>query len=116
MWNMSCFEMSHESPVIKTSHEYLSEAGITMVIVALNRIHFELATTFPKFLGALVTLMGDVDVTYLRKGAVKAISKVMQADSSLMSKKMIKNAISNRFRDSAISVGEAVVKLVGDYV
>ena len=116
MWNATCFENNQESPIIKTSHEYLSEAGNTKVMVALNGIQSELATNFPKFLGALITLMGDVDVTYLRKGAVKAISQVMQADSSLMSKKMIKEAISNRFNDSAISVREAVVKLVGDYV
>ena len=98
------------------SHEYLSEAGNTKVMIALNSSKSELVANFPRILGVLVALMGDGDVTSLRKLAVKAISQVVRADSSLMSKGMIRDAVSKRFQDEAISVREAVVTLVGVYV
>ncbi len=98
------------------SHEYLSEAGNTKLMVALNASKSELVASFPRLLGVLVALMGDEEVPHLRKGAVKAISQVVRSDSLLMSKKMLRDAVSERFNDDAISVREAVVSLVGVYV
>ena len=119
MWNVNSEHYTRSRDLSSTSamsHEYLSEAGNTKVMIALNASKSLLAANFPRILGVLVALMGDEDVTYLRKGSIKAISQVMQADSSLMSKRMIRDAISKRFKDNAISVREAVVTLVGVYV
>ena len=83
---------------------------------ATHELPVKSVANFPRILGVLVALMGDGDVTSLRKLAVKAISQVVRADSSLMSKGMIRDAVSKRFQDEAISVREAVVTLVGVYV
>ena len=120
MWNISQATFDEINSLTSSSsgmsHEYLSEAGNAKVMISLNAAKSELVANFPQLLGVLVALMGDEDVTHLRKGAVKAISQVVQADSSLMSKKMIRVAVSERFSDEAISVREAVVALVGVYV
>ena len=119
MWNISTDGYEYGKVVASSSstpHEYLSESGNTKVMIALNASKSELVINFPRILGVLVALMEDDDVASLRKLAVKAISQVVRADSSLMSKVIIRDAVSRRFQDDAISVREAVVTLVGVYV
>jgi len=119
MWNHSSQGNSHtRSRNVDSSSacEYLSEAGNAKVMITLHTLQSELVISFPQLLGVLVALMGDEDIASLRKLAVKAVSQIVQVDSSLMSRKMIRDAVANRFNDEAISVREAVISLVGVYI
>lgn len=75
----------------------------------------ELSTSMPKLVGVLLRLMSD-EMASLRKLSVKAILQVVNADPSLMSNLSVRKEVSRCFHDHAISVREAAVSLVGDYV
>ena len=79
-------------------------------------IFIDLAVAQIAGLGVIIALMGDENAGSLRKLAVKALSRIVKVDSSLMSKDQIRDAVAKRFNDEAISVREAAVSLVGFYV
>jgi len=96
--------------------EYLSEEGNGKLMLTLNASKSQLVASFPQLLGVIIALMGDENIVSLRKLAVKALSQIVQVDTSLMSKREIRDAVAKRFKDEAISVREAAVSLVGFYV
>jgi cohesin loading factor subunit SCC2 len=71
--------------------------------------------TFPRLLGTILRLMGDPLVA-LRKPAVKALNQIISADPRMMFHRVVKKAVAKCFVDDAISVREAAVTLVGNYV
>lgn len=76
----------------------------------------ELSTSFPRLLGVLLRLMGDSSTTSLRKLSLKSFLRVVNNDPSLMTHSSVKKEVARCFHDDAISVREAAVGLVGDYV
>ena len=75
----------------------------------------ELSTSFPRLLGVLLKLMGD-KMPSLRKLSLKAFLQVVNVDPALMRQPSVRKEVSRCFHDEAISVREAAVGLVGDYV
>lgn len=75
----------------------------------------ELSISFPRLLGVLLRLMGDSMAT-LRKLSLKAFLQVANVDPALMLQPLVRKEVSRCFHDDAISVREAAVNLVGDYV
>jgi len=75
----------------------------------------ELSTSFPRLLGVLLRLMGD-KMPSLRKLSLKAFLQVVNVDPTLMTQPSVRKEVSRCFHDGAISVREAAVSLVGDYV
>lgn len=96
--------------------EYLSEEGNAKLMLTLNTSKSQLVASLPQLLGVIVALMGDDNNVSLRKLAVKALSQIVQTDSSLMAQRSVREAATKRFSDEAISVREAAVSLVGFYV
>jgi cohesin loading factor subunit SCC2 len=96
--------------------EYLSEEGNAKLMLTLNASKSQLVASLPQLLGVIVALMGDENNVSLRKLAVKALSQIVQTDSSLMAQRSVREAATKRFSDEAISVREAAVSLVGFYV
>eukprot|EP00584_Thalassiosira_punctigera_P002031 CAMPEP_0172528242 /NCGR_PEP_ID=MMETSP1067-20121228/2692_1 /TAXON_ID=265564 ORGANISM="Thalassiosira punctigera, Strain Tpunct2005C2" /NCGR_SAMPLE_ID=MMETSP1067 /ASSEMBLY_ACC=CAM_ASM_000444 /LENGTH=1791 /DNA_ID=CAMNT_0013312123 /DNA_START=38 /DNA_END=5413 /DNA_ORIENTATION=+ len=75
----------------------------------------ELSNSFPRLLGVLLKLMGD-KIASLRKLSLKAFLQVVNVDPALMAQPSVRKDVSRCFHDGAISVREAAVSLVGDYV
>ena len=92
----------------------LSADGLDRITKALIASS-ELSTSMAKLVGVLLRLMSD-DMASLRKLSVKAILQVVNADPSLMANSSVRKAVSRCFHDPSISVREAAVSLVGDYV
>lgn len=84
---------------------------ITKALVASS----ELSTSLSKLISVLLRLMSD-GMASLRKLSVKAILQVVNVDPSLMTNPAVRKEVSRCFHDPAISVREAAVSLVGDYV
>jgi cohesin loading factor subunit SCC2 len=118
MWDL---EFDGDQTVGGFSHnyqrcEYLSEEGNAKLMLTLNASKSQLVASLPQLLGVIVALMGDDNNVSLRKLAVKALSQIVQTDSSLMAQRSVREAATKRFSDEAISVREAAVSLVGFYV
>lgn len=92
----------------------LSADGLDRVIKALLATS-ELSGSLAKLMGVLLRLMSD-DMASLRKLSIKAVLQVVNADPSLMSNPAVRKEVSCCFHDPAISVREAAVSLVGDYI
>ena len=92
----------------------LSADGLDRITKALIASS-ELSTSMAKLVGVLLRLMSD-DMASLRKLSVKAILQVVNVDPSLMANSSVRKAVSRCFHDPSISVREAAVSLVGDYV
>lgn len=96
------------------SSNFLTDDGNTRIMSTLLASS-ELSVSFPRLLGVLLRLMGD-NMTSLRKLSLKAFLQVANADPVLMSQPLVRKEVSRCFHDDAISVREAAVNLVGDYV
>ena len=94
----------------------LNKEGYTRLTTALAATTSEHVLFFPRRIGLLMQLMSDNNLVSLRKLAIKAITQVIASDQTLMVLPSLKKAVRERFRDSAKSVREAVVGLVGSYV
>lgn len=93
----------------------VSSDGLDRIMKALVAASSELSSSLAKLVGVLLRLMSD-DMASLRKLSVKAILQVVNVDPSLMAKPAVRKEVSRCFHDSSISVREAAVSLVGDYV
>ena len=102
----------HQRKQYSLSH--LSKDGNQRIISSLVASS-ELSLSFPRLLGVLLRLMGD-DMASIRKLSVKAILQVVNVDPALMAQPSVRKEVSRCFHDEAISVREAAVSLVGDYV
>eukprot|EP00559_Dactyliosolen_fragilissimus_P006500 CAMPEP_0184859868 /NCGR_PEP_ID=MMETSP0580-20130426/4833_1 /TAXON_ID=1118495 /ORGANISM="Dactyliosolen fragilissimus" /LENGTH=1965 /DNA_ID=CAMNT_0027356725 /DNA_START=12 /DNA_END=5909 /DNA_ORIENTATION=+ len=100
----------------KEQCSFLSNQGNSKVMLALHIFNSDLFINFSRLLGLIVALMGDDDNTSLRKLAVRAISNIVQVDSSIMGQPKVRDAVGQRFNDESISVREASVSLVGSYI
>ena len=96
------------------SSKYLTDDGNQRIMLPLV-CNSELSGTFPQLLGVLLKLMAN-DMASLRKLSLKAFLQVVNVDPTLMSQPSVRKEVSKCFHDEAISVREAAVSLVGDYV
>jgi cohesin loading factor subunit SCC2 len=96
------------------STSFLTDNGNVRVMSTLAASS-ELSVSFPRLLGVLLRLMGD-NMASLRKLALKAFTQIANVDPSLMLQPLVRKEVSRCFHDDAISVREAAVNLVGDYV
>jgi len=96
------------------SSTHLSDDGNKRIMSSLVASS-ELSITFPRLLGVLLRLMGD-NMASLRKLSLKAFLQVVNVDPALMTQPSVRKEVSRCFHDDAISVREAAVSLVGDYV
>lgn len=96
------------------STSLLTEEG-NLRIMSTMVASSELSTSFPRLLGVLLRLMGD-NMATLRKLSLKAFLQVANVDPALMMQPLVRKEVSRCFHDDAISVREAAVNLVGDYV
>jgi len=69
----------------------------------------------PLLLGAIIALTANESAS-LRKSAVKCLAQIIDADPNLMFHSDVSRAVGKGFTDSAKSVREAAVTLVGQYV
>jgi cohesin loading factor subunit SCC2 len=107
-WSPPSHQMKYHSYFSLTDHAN-SRIMTTLVTCA------PLSASFPQLLGVLLRLMGD-DMTSLRKLSLKAFMQVANVDPALMSQPSVRKEVSRCFHDAAISVREAAIGLVGDYV
>jgi len=96
------------------SSSYLTDDGNQRIMSSLVASS-ELSLSFPRLLGVLLRLMGD-SMASLRKLSLKAFLQVVNVDPALMAQPSVRKEVSRCFHDEAISVREAAVSLVGDYV
>lgn len=87
MWNLPDTSYTRENIIpLSNKCEYLSEEGNAKLMLTLYACQANnLASSFPRLLGVLLSLMGDEKIVSLRKLSVKAVSQVVKVDSSLMS-------------------------------
>jgi cohesin loading factor subunit SCC2 len=105
-----------EGTLLYEKCEYLSQEGNSKLMLTLIASKSSLVSMFPYIIGVIVTLMGDEGLVTLRKLSVKALSQIVFVEPNIMSKTQIRDAVSARCQDSAISVRDAAVSLVGVYV
>lgn len=105
-----------ESTPLDDNCEYLSQEGNSKLMLTLIASKSSVVAMFPYIIGVIVGLMGDEGVVSLRKLSVKALSQIVHVEPNIMSRTQIRDAVSKRCHDSAISVREAAVSLVGAYV
>ena len=96
------------------SNAYLTDHANSRIMTTLVA-HTQVSASFPQLLGVLLRLMGD-GMTSLRKLSLKAFLQVANVDPALMTQPSVRKEVSRCFHDAAISVREAAVGLVGDYV
>jgi len=105
-----------ESTQLNDKCEYLSQEGNSKLMLTLIASKSSVVAMFPYIIGVIVRLMGDEGVVSLRKLSVKALSQIVYVEPNIMTRTQIRDAVSKRCHDSAISVREAAVSLVGAYV
>ena len=93
---------------------HLSDEGRSRMVVDFICKLSTLLTSFKSQVGRIVKLLESPSKS-VRKLSLKAIEKIADADSNLMTNPFIRNAVTRRFSDESISVRDAVVSLVGSY-
>lgn len=95
----------------------LSDEGRSRIMVDVAVAQSNLLLSHRSLIGLFVNqLIGNKNSALIRKLALKAIEKVTDADPQLMIYPFVRNSVTKRFSDEAISVREAAVSLVGLYV
>ena len=107
-WSPPSQEQHHRSST------HLTDDGNQRIMSSLVASS-ELSTSFPRLLGVLLRLMAD-NMASLRKLSLKAFLQVVNVDPALMAQPSVRREVSRCFHDDSISVREAAVSLVGDYV
>ncbi|KAL7534879.1 hypothetical protein ACHAXR_010105 [Thalassiosira sp. AJA248-18] len=107
-WSPPAFQQSHRPA------SYLTDDGNQRIMLSLVASS-ELSVSFPRLLGVLLRLMAD-KIASLRKLSLKAFLTIVNVDPALMTQPSVRKEVSRCFHDEAISVREAAVSLVGDYV
>ncbi len=98
----------------KSLLQFLSTDGIQRIMTCLVA-STELSQNFPRLLGVFLRLVGG-GMASIRKLSLKAILQVVNVDPALMAQPSVRKQVSRCFHDEAISVREAAVSLVGEYV
>ena len=101
-------------PNQKKPRAHLTDDGNQRIMTSLVASS-ELCVSFNRLLGVILRLMGDKSAS-LRKLSVKAILQVVNVDPALMTQPTVRKEVSRCFHDESISVREAAVSLVGDYI
>lgn len=114
MWDPS--ETQHEGAgSLSGMLHCISDEGRGRMMVDLITNLSGLLSSFQSQVGFVLKLLEDNN-TRIRKLSLKAIEKIADSDPSLMLKSKFQKAVFHRFSDDAVSVREAVVSLVGNYV
>jgi cohesin loading factor subunit SCC2 len=108
-------EMHQERGVSTSKMLRLSDEGRGRMMVDVMTNLSGLLSSFQSQVAYILSLLDDSN-TRFRKLSLKAIERIANADPSLMLKSKFRKAVFHRFSDEAISVREAVVSLVGNYV
>lgn len=94
--------------------ENLTEEGVCRVVLALA------AEGLPKSIrsqiGFVLKILGDPSNSSLRKLSLRVIDQVVKGDQTTMMIPVVALKVSERLGDDSISVREAAVALVGDYI
>lgn len=108
-WTLPTPQPNQQRPRAHLTHD--GNQRIMTSLVASS----ELCVSFNRLLGVILRLMGDKSAS-LRKLSVKAILQVVNIDPALMTQPTVRKEVSRCFHDESISVREAAVSLVGDYI
>ena len=95
-------------------HLTLSNFSSTKLLQQTNA-QSDILSIFPQLLGTVLRLVNDESAN-LRKPAVKSLNQIISSDPRLMFHKAIKKSVAKCFVDESVSVREAAVTLVGNYV
>ena len=71
---------------------------------------------YESIVALLLNLMATEHSSLLRARAIKTLNVLFQTDSSLISRPLVCKAVTRRLNDTAISVREETVKLIGSFV
>jgi len=108
-WTLPTLQPNQQRP-----RAHLTDDGNQRIMTSLVASS-ELCVSFNRLLGVILRLMGD-KLASLRKLSVKAILQVVNIDPALMAQPTVRKEVSRCFHDESISVREAAVSLVGDYI
>jgi cohesin loading factor subunit SCC2 len=108
-------DLQHERGGLTREMLLLSDEGRGRLMVNEITNLSGLLNSFQSQLAYILGLLNESN-TKFRKLSLKAIERIADADPSLMLKSKFRKAVFHRFTDEAISVREAVVSLVGNYV
>ena len=108
-WTLPTPQLNQQRP-----RAHLTDDGNQRIMTSLVASS-ELCVSFNRLLGVILRLMGD-KLASLRKLSVKAILQVVNIDPALMTQPTVRKEVSRCFHDESISVREAAVSLVGDYI
>ncbi|KAL6062556.1 Nipped-B-like protein A (Fragment), variant 2 [Balamuthia mandrillaris] len=88
------------------------------IMMKINRFlltRSSLAKSFDAMLSRILNLLNE-NLTTFRAKAIKALSIVLEADPAVLGESSVKQAVTGRFWDQAVSVRGAAVDLVGQYI
>ncbi|XP_020223012.1 sister chromatid cohesion protein SCC2 [Cajanus cajan] len=97
-----------------TVSSMLTRDSIKKITLALGQ-NSSFCRGFDKIIHTLLTSMRE-NSPVIRAKALKAISIIVEADPEVLGDKRIQSAVEGRFCDSAISVREAALELVGRHI
>ncbi|KAC9242332.1 hypothetical protein E3N88_46138 [Mikania micrantha] len=92
----------------------LTRSSVKKITLALGR-HSSFSRGFDRILHLLLASLREGSPV-IRAKALKAVSMIVEADPEVLGDKYVQTAVEGRFCDSAISVREAALELVGRYI
>ena len=99
-----------------THGEELTDEGYNRMLLIIFANKSPLACSFKTQISYILETMGDMRAPHLRKLSLKTIEKMAEGDDQLMQLPIIARTVSSRLEDSTISVREAALSFVGNYV
>ncbi|XP_076883333.1 sister chromatid cohesion protein SCC2-like [Bidens hawaiensis] len=92
----------------------LTRSSVKKITMALGQ-HSSFSRGFDRILHLLLASLREGS-PIIRAKAMKAVSIIVEADPEVLGDKYVQTAVEGRFCDSAISVREAALELVGRYI
>ncbi|KAM0009442.1 putative chromatin regulator PHD family [Helianthus debilis subsp. tardiflorus] len=92
----------------------LTRSSVKKITMALGQ-HSSFSRGFDRILHLLLTSLREGSPV-IRAKALRAVSIIVEADPEVLGDKYVQTAVEGRFCDSAISVREAALELVGRYI
>ncbi|KAK1438915.1 hypothetical protein QVD17_04727 [Tagetes erecta] len=92
----------------------LTRSSVKKIALALGQ-HSSFSRGFDRILHLLLASLREGSPV-IRARALKAVSAIVEADPEVLGDKYVQTAVEGRFCDSAISVREAALDLVGKYI
>ncbi|KAL7576521.1 hypothetical protein ACA910_018019 [Epithemia clementina (nom. ined.)] len=109
-------ELVNQWDSIEPNGEPLTDEGYNRTLLALFAECSPMALSFRNQLLFILKIMEDKRSPHLRKLSLKTIEKAAEGDDKLMLIPVITRTVSRRLADETISVREAALSFVGNYV